>query len=124
MSTFDDFYEMAKEMLSDPDICSNAQILLPVAASLPDPSKPWELPVSEPEVHDVTCFYYKPKNNMVNGTVIATGQKAVLVQTDVPEASLLLATWVDADSNQWQIKTFEKTELNDKPIMFKLLIGT
>lgn len=124
MSTFDDFYDMAKEMLSDPDICSNAQILVPVDAPPPDPSKPWELPVSEPEVHDVTCFYYKPKNNMVNGTVIATGQKAVLVQTDVPEASLLLATWVDANSNKWQIKTFEKTELNDNPIIFKLLIGT
>lgn len=124
MSTFDDFYEMAKEMLSDPDICSNAQILVPVDAPPPDPSKPWELPVSGPEVHDVTCFYYKPKNNMVNGTVIATGQKAVLVQTDVPEASLLLATWVDAESNKWQIKTFEKIELNDKPIVFKLLIGT
>lgn len=123
MSTYDEFYEMAQEMLSDPDICSLATILVPDTA--PDPSKPWKLPDGNASTsHDVTCFYYKPKNNMVNGTVITTGQKAVLVQTDVSEASLLLATWKDAAGIEWQIKTLEKAELNDKPIYFKLLIGT
>lgn len=122
MSTYSEFYEMAQEMLSDPDICSTAKILVPNIE--PDPSKPWELPDSTPTSHDVTCFYYKPKNNMVNGTVIVTGQKAVLVQTEVPEASLLLATWLDASGKEWQVKTLEKAELNDKPIYFKILIGT
>ena len=123
MSTYDEFYEMAQEMLSDPEICSNAVIKVP--ASEPDPNKPWELPEDNASTtHDVTCFYYKPKNNMVNGTVIVTGQKAVLVQTEIPEASLLLATWVDAAGKEWQIKTLEKAELNDQPIYYKLLIGT
>lgn len=123
MSTYDEFYEMAKDLLSDPDICSNAKIIV-TAEGPADPSRPWELPSAIKTTHDVTCFYYKPKNNMVNGTIIATGQKAVLVQTDVPEASLLLATWKDAAGKEWQVKTFEKTELNDKPIYFKFLIGT
>lgn len=123
MSTYDEFYQMAQEMLSDPDICSNAQILVSTDAPA-DPSKPWEPPGTITTVKDVTCFYYKPKNNMINGTVISTGQKAVLVQTDVPEASLLLATWRDAANKDWVIKTFEKSELNDKPIYYKLLIGT
>lgn len=123
MSTFDDFHQMAQEMLSDPDICSNAQIVLSSQAPA-DPSKPWELPGTVTTVVDVTCFYYKPKNNTINGTVIGTGQKAVLVQTDVPKASLLLATWRDAANNDWVIKTLEVVELNDKPIYAKLLIGT
>lgn len=123
MSTFDDFFEMARDMLSDPDICSNASIVT-TAEGPADPNRPWEQPSANKTTHGVTCFYYKPKNNMINGTVIATGQKAVLVQTDVPEASLLLATWVDAQGKEWQIKTFEKNELNDNPIYFKLLIGT
>ena len=122
MSTYDEFYQMAQEMLSDPDICSKAQILVSSDAP-PDPSKPWEPPGTINIVKDVMCFYYKPKNNMINGTVITTGQKAVLVQTDVPEASLLLATWRDAANKDWVIKTFEKAELNDKPIYYKLLIG-
>ena len=122
MSTYSDFYEMAQEMLSDPDICSNAEIL--VSSAVPDPQKPWELPEAIVTTHGVTCFYYKPKNNMVNGTVIVAGQKAVLVQTDVPKASLLLATWRDADGVEWQIKTLEAIELNDNPIVYKILIGT
>lgn len=123
MSTYDDFNEMAQELLSDPDICSNA--VIKVKDPTPDPTKPWKLPEDNPVTsHPVTCFYYKPKNNMVNGTVITTGQKAVLVQTDVSKALLLLATWVDAEFNEWQIKTFEAIELNDKPIYYKLLIGT
>mgnify|MGYP006961867478 CR=1 FL=1 len=122
MSTYDEFFEMAQEMLGDPDIFSQAEILVP--SSEPDPSKPWELPGSTSTIHSVTCFYYKPKNNMVNGTVIVTGQKAVLVQTEVPKASLLLATWKDANGDEWQIKTFEAIELNDKVIYYKFLIGS
>jgi hypothetical protein len=123
MSAYDEFYEMAREMLSDPEICSHAKLLIK-GTGPQNPSKPWEPPKVETTVHDVTCFYYKPKNNMVNGTVIATGQKAVLVQTEVSEASLLLATWKDNAGKEWLIKTYEKVELNDKPIYYKLLIGT
>lgn len=123
MSTFSDFYDMAQDMLSDPDICSTAKLIV-TEPGVGDPSKPWEQPGAVKTNYDVTCFYYKPKNNMVNGTVIATGQKAVLVQTEVPKASLLLATWVDSDLKEWQIKTSEDIALNDKVIVYKLLIGT
>lgn len=121
MSTYDEFYQMAEEMLSDPEIRSQAEIEV---ATLDAPvDKPWAAGAGQTTRHPVFCFYYKAKNSMVNGTVIQTGQKIALVQSPLPEATLRSATWVDNNDKRWKIVTTEPVELNDKTIYTKILLG-
>lgn len=120
MSTYDDFYQSAKEVLSDPDICSKAWVVLIARA---DPNKPWEGASGSVSELAVSCFYYKPKNGMVNNTVIKTSQKAVLFQCELPGATLETAQWKDAAGILWSIKSVEAVELNDKVIFYKAIIG-
>lgn len=121
MSAYDEFYQMAEEMLSDPDIRSEAEIEV---ATLDAPvDKPWAAGPGIIARHPVFCFYYKAKNAMVNGTVIQTGQKIALVQSPLPEATLRSATWVDNNDKRWKIVTTEPVDLNDKTIYTKILLG-
>lgn len=121
MSVYDEFYQMAEEMLSDPEIRSQAEIEV---ATLDAPvDKPWAAGPGQTTRHLVFCFYYKAKNSMVNGTVIQTGQKIALVQSPLPEATLRSATWVDNNDKRWKIVTTEPVELNDKTIYTKILLG-
>lgn len=122
MSVYDDFYQMALEMLSDPEIRSEATILVPSVAV--DENKPWKLTPDQTITEEpVYCFYYKAKNNMVNGTVVQTGQKTVLVQSETSEASLNQSQWRDAANVVWVVKAVEPIEANDKIIVFKILLG-
>lgn len=119
--TFDDFYSMAQEMIEDPETRSEASILH--ITKIKDPNKPWELESTTTTEEPVYCFYYKAKNNMVNGTVIQTGQKTVLVQTNTSEASLNSCQWKDHNSRVWVIKAVEPVELTDIVIYYKILLG-
>lgn len=121
MSAYEEFYQMAEEMLSDPDIRSQAEIEV---ATLDAPvDKPWAAGPGQTTRHPVFCFYYKAKNAMVNGTVIQTGQKIALVQSPLPEATLRSATWVDNNDKRWKVVTTEPVDLNDKTIYTKILLG-
>lgn len=122
MSTYDEFYAMALEVLNDPDLRSEAKITYKGEPVIADPTKPWEQ-TSKPVTRDVYCFYSKLKNAMVNGTVVMTGQKVALIQLAVPEASLMTASWLDGKNKTWVVKQVEPIELNDKVIVYKLLLG-
>lgn len=121
MSAYDEFHQMAEEMLSDPDIRSQAEIEVATLATPED--KPWAAGPGQTTRRPVFCFYYKAKNAMVNGTVIQTGQKIALVQSPLPEATLRSATWVDNNDKRWKIVTTEPVDLNDKTIYTKILLG-
>ena len=121
MSAYDEFYQMAKGMLEDPEIRSSATLKLVVMDAPVD--KPWAAGPGQVTSYPVFCFYYKAKNSTVNGTVIQTGQKIALVQSPLPEASLRAALWEDANGKQWKIKTTEPVEVADKEVYTKVLLG-
>ena len=121
MSAFDEFYEMAQEMLSDPETRSEA--VIEVATIDAPVDKPWAAGRGQTTDHPVFCFYYKAKNSMVNGTVIQTGQQIALVQTSLPEATLQSAIWADKSGKRWKIKTTEAVQIADKTVYTKVLLG-
>ena len=121
MSAYDEFYQMAKEMLEDPETRSSATLKLVTIDAPVD--KPWAAGPGQVTSYPVFCFYYKAKNSTVNGTVIQTGQKIALVQSPLPEATLRSATWVDNNDKRWKVVTTEPVDLNDKTIYTKILLG-
>lgn len=119
MSVYEDFYNMAFEMLNDPEVAFDAKLV--IRTQVPGAS-PWEPEFTEVS-HDVKCFYYKPKNGMINGTVIQQGQKGLLIQAPVPEAQLITAEFIDHDGKKWVVKTVEGIGLQNKPVIQKVIIG-
>jgi hypothetical protein len=119
MSIYDEFNQMAFEMLNDPEVAFDAQLKI---RTIVEGAEPWE-PGFQDQIHNVKCFYYKPKNGMINGTVIQQGQKGLLIQAPVPEAQLITAEFIDHNGKNWAIKTVEEIGLQNKPILQKIIIG-
>lgn len=119
MSLFDEFNQMAFEMLNDPEVASDATLVI---STIVEGANPWE-PGFQDQTHNVKCFYYKPKNGMINGTVIQQGQKGLLIQAPVPEAQLITAKFIDHTGKQWAIKAVEDIVLQNKSLVQKVLIG-
>lgn len=108
MAMYDEFLAMAKEMLDDPEIGADCNVVI-TTTIVPDPTKPW-IKESADVAKPVRAFRSSQKNKMVDGSLVGAGEAAFISyppEGGIPKEQALGATFVDGFGKRWKILGFE-----------------
>ncbi len=122
MSLADEFYEMAVEMLGDPEIGFDGTLKLKVTTQ--NPTDPWK-PIITEETLAIRLFYTDQKAGFVNGSAILKGEKVFLCYA--PQGYTFAnadgASFIDHNGRKWKVNAVESIGAGNQDIVYYLKIG-
>lgn len=122
MTIASEFYDMAVEMLGDPEIGFDGT--LKIETNVPNPAKPWEITKFIEDLA-IRLFYTDQKAGFVNGSPIMKGEKVFLCYA--PEGydfSLVEgSSFVDHKGRHWKINATESIGAGNVDIVYYIKIG-
>lgn len=122
MTIASEFYDMAVEMLGDPEIGFDGTLQLKVTT--PNPAKPWDPTVTTENVA-IRLFYTDQKAGFVNGSPIAKGEKVFLCYA--PQGynfgNIEGSAFTDHNGRKWKVNAVEVIGAGNVDIVYYLKIG-
>lgn len=119
MAVYDEFLQMAKEMLDDPEIGGDASVVITTTTVL-DPAKPWDketVTVTKP----IRCFRTSSKGKMVDGSLVVSGESVFISyppEGGITKEQALAGSFIDPKGQKWRITGFEPLCPADVDILY------
>lgn len=123
MTIASEFYEMAVDMLGDPEIGFDGSVTV-VTTTATDPTKPWIQTKTNVEV-PIRLFYTTQKGGFVNGSPVLKGEKVfICYQPDWYNLELSNGwDFTDHTGRKWKINAVESIGAGNTTIVLYLKIG-
>lgn len=123
MSIATEFYQMAKEMLDDPEIGCDASVTIKIQN--PNKDKPWEPTIIDQHV-PLRVFYTKAKNGMVNGSVVLAGEKVCIAYPPIGISLEHLQTcaFIDHTGRKGVITAVEPVTVGNQTVIVYIKVGS
>lgn len=122
MSIASDFFDMAVEMLDDPEIGCDG--VLTVRTEVENPSKPWEPTFTDIQV-PLRVFYTNMNKNTVNGSLILAGEQVFITypKEGIQTMNLQACPFVDHMGKKWSVNAVESTTTGNETVILTIKVG-
>lgn len=123
MSIASEFYQMAKEMLDDPEIGCDASVTIKIQD--PASEKSWEPQFIDQHV-PLRVFYTKAENGMVNGSLVLAGEKVCISYPPIGIGleHLQTAIFFDHNGNKGVVNAVEPVTVGNETVILYIKVGS